>query len=853
MATMTTTTTTTTRMGLVLPRVLPLVVATIAIVSPMMLQLVDAFTQQPFRTTSTLSNSNTINTRTNGNTHGNAHGNAQTALNLRVAYQGEPGAYSEKSTRELLGDNVNAIGFPNFEACFRAVASMEVDYCCLPIENSLGGSIHENYDLMLRYDLTICAEHEFRVQHCVLAKDDVRLPDGKNDDDDDNQDDEPSVARYAISHPQALAQCDNYLRSLGITPIPTYDTAGSAKMIRDNDLPSRCTPENTIAIASDLAGTTYGMNCLAKGVEDDDSNFTRFLLLGRKGVLEYLQNNNGGRGTRTRTVPCKTSVVFTLPNTAGALYKALACFSLRDIDFSKIESRPTSAALLNYLKFRKSQQSTVNDTNNDLPRFRYCFYLDFLDGQLSSNSENALSNLREFTDFVRILGSYPQKSRLVGPVLAAAEEIKIRRLRDETEMATTTATTTALDAQAQATRNNNGNGNDYSSLAIGLVGFGSFGQVLAARMVEDNHRVSCLDTNDKAAEAEKLGVDFHYDATTFFRGLDVVVLSVPLIRLQEAVDSLPINELRGKLVVDVGPLNNRPKAILLEAFANYPDVDVLVTNPLLGMLPREEDQPKDNANDNQDDDATATAVMTPAAPMGMGPTNTGLIWENRQMVYERARVANIPRCDRYLEIFERARCEVVEMETAGDNTNHDSAIGDAQFVTHLIGRLLDRDLLTPSPIVSKEYKDLAKISEIAAAGSFDRFYGMYKYNEHSRDRIRKLRENLASLECELAARGAYLSAKEELIKGDRQRLLSETRMLLQELAKNDFAAANTSTAMDRTTPDIHIDTTSDGTGSNTISSGDGAMEEPTTNEIDDVTLEDNDSSGDEGSTMFFLK
>lgn len=146
-------------------------------------------------------------------------GGSSTTMNsntpMRVAYQGEPGAYSEKATRELLGSKVTAIGRPNFEACFRAVASMECDYACLPIENSLGGSIHENYDLMLRYDLTIVAEHEFRVHHCLLAK-----PGVKRDD-----------IKYAISHPQALAQCDNFLRGLGITPVPTYDTAGSAKMI----------------------------------------------------------------------------------------------------------------------------------------------------------------------------------------------------------------------------------------------------------------------------------------------------------------------------------------------------------------------------------------------------------------------------------------------------------------------------------------------------------------------------------------------------------------------------------------------------------------------------------------------
>lgn len=376
------------------------------------------------------------------------------ALGMRVAYQGEPGAYSEKSTRELLGDKVIAIGRPDFESCFRAVASMEVDYACLPIENSLGGSIHENYDLMLRYDLTICAEHEFRVQHCVLTKPGVKLEDIK----------------YAISHPQALAQCDNYLRGLGIRPIPTYDTAGSAKMISENDLPNLCTTENTCAIASDLAGTTYGLQCLAKGVEDDDTNFTRFLLLGRKGVLQYLNKN----------IPSKTSIVFTLSNTAGALYKALACFSLRDIDMTKIESRPTSASLLNYLKFRSQQNGNQASQKASIPRFRYCFYLDFLSSQLDANTENALSHLREHADYVRILGSYPQKSRLVGPVLEAAEELKVKVV-DPREVSLL-----KLPSDEKST----------APLQIGIIGFGNFGQFLAARM-KQHHKVSCLDEMDK--------------------------------------------------------------------------------------------------------------------------------------------------------------------------------------------------------------------------------------------------------------------------------------------------------------------------------------------------------------------
>jgi prephenate dehydratase len=382
----------------------------------------------------------------------------KTGRALRVCYQGVPGAYSDASTKELLGQNVVAIGRPSFEDCFQAVASMECDYACLPVENSLGGSIHENYDLMLRYDLTIVAEHEFRVKHCLLAKEGVKREDIK----------------YAISHPQALAQCDNFLRGLGITPIPTYDTAGSAKMIADGgQLPDKCTPENTAAIASALAGKIYGMNCLNEGIEDDDTNFTRFLLLGRQGVGAYI----------TKNIPAKTSVVFTLPNTAGALYKALACFSLRDIDFSKIESRPTSASLLNFLKFKSQQLGRKARNKADLPRFRYCFYLDFLANELDENTQNALAHLREQADFMRILGSFPRKSRLVGPVKEAADRMKHMALdmKKNPELFSLSS-----DQEEQ------------QSLRIGIVGFGSLGQSLAKRMVAKHH-VVCLDKEDRVS------------------------------------------------------------------------------------------------------------------------------------------------------------------------------------------------------------------------------------------------------------------------------------------------------------------------------------------------------------------
>eukprot|EP00980_Cylindrotheca_fusiformis_P030434 scaffold24801_cov181-Cylindrotheca_fusiformis.AAC.12 len=666
---------------------------------------------------------------------------SKTELGLRVAYQGVPGAYSEKSTRELLGESVIAVGRPDFESCFRAVASMEVDYACLPVENSLGGSIHENYDLMLRYDLTICAEHDFRVQHCVLVKEGVAFNDIK----------------YAISHPQALAQCDNYLRGLGITPIPTYDTAGSAKMIMEEDLPDNCTPENTCAIASDLAGRTYGLNCLAKGVEDDDTNFTRFLLLGRKGVVEYL----------TKSTPAKTSVVFTLSNTAGALYKALACFSLREIDCSKIESRPTSASLLNYLKFRSAQNGGSSKSDRaSLPRFRYCFYLDFLSGQFDRNTENALAHLREQAEYVRILGSYPRKSRLVGPVAEAVEELKAKPDADPSAISLV-----SLPSDAE----------NKDPLNIGIIGFGAFGQSLASRMAGE-HRVSCMDRIDKSSDARSMGIDYypHFESSDFFRDLDVVILSVPMIDFEECVYALPADQLAGKLLVDVCPLNMEPRNVMLKAFRDAPDIDILVTNPMFGVY----------------------------SPNGKGPLSPNAMddsWDGRPMVYEKVRVSDMQRCDRYLQIFEEARCQVVEM--ASDQ--HDASTADAEFVTRLVGRLLDHKLLPPTPVTSKEYSALNDVAEMASSDSFDLFFGMYKYNERAQGYIASLRESLAAIERQLAGREAYFAAKAEMRKSDRQQLLAETRLLFQELAKSKTFSLSASEAENKSVPDIESDATKD--------------------------------------------
>ena len=320
------------------------------------------------------------------------------ASGFRVAFQGERGAYSEKAVRELLGPNVQPVGKDSFEDAFQAVASHEVDYALLPIENSLGGSIHKNYDLLLRYDnVYIIAEHTLRVRHSLLG-----LPGTKKKD-----------VKTVMSHPQALAQCDNYLRQLGVKQEPKYDTAGSAKFIKENNL------EGCAAIASDLAAEIYGLDVLDSNIEDDDVNYTRFMLLSRRPVGADIPKG----------MDAKTTLVFLVESEPGALYKALACFALRDIDLMKCESRPTSVKLLKYLAINdtpgtKRQRgggaaghlSGEAEVGTEETRFRYCFYLDYAACELDPKARNALYHLQEQSDYVRVLGSYPRDSKLVGPI-----------------------------------------------------------------------------------------------------------------------------------------------------------------------------------------------------------------------------------------------------------------------------------------------------------------------------------------------------------------------------------------------------------------------------------------------------
>ena len=231
----------------------------------------------------------------------------------------------------------------------------EVDAAALPIENTLAGSVHENYDLLMKFDFEITAETSVRIVHNLIAPPGVSF----------------SQIRTVYSHPVALNQClDFFSRHPRIERMPFYDTAGSAKMIMEDR------PAGGAAIASGIAAQIYGGRILKQGIEDDQQNFTRFFLLEPSGAKP-----RESREERRR--PWKTSLVFSTGNVPGALFRALSALALRDLDLAKIESRPLRGK-----------------------PWEYFFYLDLLGHREEPRVQKALGHLAEVADFLRVLGSY---------------------------------------------------------------------------------------------------------------------------------------------------------------------------------------------------------------------------------------------------------------------------------------------------------------------------------------------------------------------------------------------------------------------------------------------------------------
>jgi len=266
---------------------------------------------------------------------------------MRIAYQGEPGAYSEAAALRF-SPHAETLPCESFDDVFAAVSGAKVTHGILPIENSIGGSIHRNYDLLLEHELPVVAEVLLQVSHNLLAYPGATIGD----------------IRKVYSHPQGLAQCEGFLSSLkGVEIVATYDTAGSAKMIRDQGL------RDAAAIASARAAEVFNLSILESGIQDYKENITRFILI-----------------SKTSSDPekaDKTMIVFTLPNTPGALFKALSVFALRDIDLTKLESRPVRGRA-----------------------FEYLFYADIAVPRQDLQCTRALVHLAEFARSMRTLGSY---------------------------------------------------------------------------------------------------------------------------------------------------------------------------------------------------------------------------------------------------------------------------------------------------------------------------------------------------------------------------------------------------------------------------------------------------------------
>lgn len=274
----------------------------------------------------------------------------------RTGIQGELGAFSQQAAWQLLGPRAVVVPYPTFESVFMALRAGKIESAVIPVENTLAGSVHENYDHLLQFDVRIAAETNVRIVHNLIAPPGVRFKD----------------VRKVYSHQVALNQCLKFFaRYPKLERVPFYDTAGGVKMVMETK------GSDAAAIASEVAASIYGGTILKRSIEDYRQNFTRFFLLYPSKKLPR----------PPRAKEWKTSLVFTTRNIPGALFRALSAFALRDLNLTKIESRPLRGKPWEYL-----------------------FYLDLLGRENDPRVQNALRHLAEIADFLRVLGTYPPAS-----------------------------------------------------------------------------------------------------------------------------------------------------------------------------------------------------------------------------------------------------------------------------------------------------------------------------------------------------------------------------------------------------------------------------------------------------------
>lgn len=275
---------------------------------------------------------------------------------MKIAFQGEHGAFSEVAAKKFFGEKIETSPSYAFADVFTKVQKKQVEFGVVPIENSLYGSVFDTYDLLLKSNLSsgkkglsVVGELQLQINHHLLAKRNLEL----------------AEITKVYSHPQALGQCSEFLKTLKNAEIlPSYDTAGSAlTLLKHNDEPMAI-------VASKEAAEVYQLKVLKKNIQNNSENYTRFLIIAKQPLLEDFKNP-------------KTSICFELKNIPGALFKSLSVFALREINLVKIESRP-------------------------IPHkpFEYRFYADFFGDLREERIQNALKNLAEISLSIKVFGTY---------------------------------------------------------------------------------------------------------------------------------------------------------------------------------------------------------------------------------------------------------------------------------------------------------------------------------------------------------------------------------------------------------------------------------------------------------------
>ncbi|MFA4923089.1 MAG: prephenate dehydratase [Ignavibacteriaceae bacterium] len=268
---------------------------------------------------------------------------------MKIAFQGEQGAFSEVAAKKFFGEEIATSSSYAFADVFIKVQNKQVRFGVVPIENSLYGSVFDTYDLLLKSKLSVVGELQLQINHQLLAKRNLKF----------------SEIKKVYSHPQALGQCSEFLKTLKNAEIlPSYDTAGSALTLLKH------TDEPIAIIASKEAAEVYQLKILKKNIQNNSENYTRFLIISKKPLLKDFKEP-------------KTSICFELKNIPGALFKSLSVFALREINLVKIESRP-------------------------IPHkpFEYRFYADFFGDLREERIKNALKNLAEISLSIKVFGTY---------------------------------------------------------------------------------------------------------------------------------------------------------------------------------------------------------------------------------------------------------------------------------------------------------------------------------------------------------------------------------------------------------------------------------------------------------------